>query len=868
MNSIERVTQAANRLFAGLKLPDGSGDANRTLGDMRFPQFSRLLPYRDYDKETGFFVNATTVGFLLEATPLTGANPDIVGVLENLLRTKVPRKVPLSFHLVSSKVVGPQIDEGMQDFSWSGKQAELFNGITRAYYMKAAQTQFNSPTGLPLTLRDYRLYISFAVKGKRTNRQVMMELNHTLKVMRATLESARISAEPADDVAFLRIVSEMVNHRPHALYRPEVRVDEFSELNYQCVESSFDLQVYPDHLSIGLNSPGEKMPRARVMNFMLEKNPEMFALWQGGDNISNLLSTDLTISCPFVMTLSLVVEDQASTQTEANMKYLDLEKRTRTSYVKFFPNTANEAREWGELRTGLNSGQTSLVRYYFNVTAFCEDDDEVALRYEQQIINTFRKNGLFLYSPTYMQMRNYLSMFPFMAGEGVFDELKISGATCRARTDNVANLLPVVADNRLCAGGLLVPSYRNQLAFLDIFADYLGNTNYNMAVCGTSGAGKTGLIQPTIRQVLDSGGDAWIFDMGDGYKSLCENMGGVYLHGENLKFNPFANVIDIQGSAERIRDQLSVLASPNGTLDEVHESLLLQGVVSAWEAKQNNALIDDVVAYLKVAKDSEQYKESERIVGRMDEIIILLEKYTTTGVYGRYFTSSEPSLSDGSKMVVLELGGLKSRPDLLVAVMFSLIIYIENRMYQSSRAHKKICVIDEGWQLLNFNNAKVGNFIETGYRTARRHRGAYITITQNIKDFDAPDASAAAKAAWGNSSYKIILKQDAKEFKAYNLAQPNQFSRLETDVIGKFGNARDQWFSSFMLSINDTNSWHRLFVDPLSRAMFSSTGKDFEYIQQRRQAGVHIHDAVYELARLNWPEEMNALEAWVAEEKG
>lgn len=352
MNSIERVTQAANRLFAGLKLPDGSGDANRTLGDMRFPQFSQLLPYRDYDKETGFFVNATTVGFLLEATPLTGANPDIVGVLENLLRTKVPRKVPLSFHLVSSKVVGLQIDAGMRDFSWSGKQAELFNGITRAYYMKAAQSQFNSPTGLPLTLRDYRLYISFAVKGKRTNRQVMMELNHTLKVMRATLESARISAEPADDAAFLRIVSEMVNHRPHALYRPEVRVDEFSELNYQCVESSFDLQVYPDHLSIGLNSPGEKMPRARVMNFMLEKNPEIFALWQGGDNISNLLSTDLTISCPFVMTLSLVVEDQASTQTEANMKYLDLEKRTRTSYVKFFPNTANEAREWGSCVPG------------------------------------------------------------------------------------------------------------------------------------------------------------------------------------------------------------------------------------------------------------------------------------------------------------------------------------------------------------------------------------------------------------------------------------------------------------------------------------------------------------------------------------
>lgn len=862
MSFIEQVTQAANRLATGLKLPDGSSEANKILGELEYPQFSRVLPYRDYDKETGFFINASTIGFMLEAQPLIGANEHIVQVLDNLLRTKLPRKIPISFHLVSSKVVGQQIDDGMRDFSWSGKQAELFNKITRAYYQKAAQSQFNSPLGLPLTLRDYRLYISYCVKARKSNRKAIMELNHTMQVLRASLEAAKIATEPANDEAFLRILSEMVNHRTDALYRKDVKVDEYNALNYQCVENGFDLKVHPEHLSLGLRSPGKVSPRARVMNFMLEKNPEMFALWQGGDNICNLLSNDLSISCPFVITMTLIVEDQASAQMEANRKFMDLDKRARTSYAKFFPKTETQAKEWGQLRTGLSSGQEALATYYFNMTAFCEDDDEVALRTEQQIVNTFRKNGLELYSPTFMQMRNYMAMFPFMAGEGLWNDLKNSGATCRARTDNVSNLLPLVADNRLCSGGLLVPSYRNQLAFLDIFADYLGNTNYNMAVCGTSGAGKTGLIQPTIRQVLDSGGDAWIFDMGDGYKSLCENMGGVYLHGENLNFNPFANVIDIQTSAERIRDQLSVLASPNGNLDEVHESLLLEAVVWAWDTKGNNALIDDVVEYLKEAKEHEDYKRAERITGRMDEIIILLQKYTTSGVYGKYFNSTKPSLSDEKKMVVLELGGLKSRPDLLVAVMFSLIIYIENRMYQSSRAHKKICVIDEGWQLLNFKNEKVGNFIETGYRTARRHRGAYITITQNIKDFDAPDASAAAKAAWGNSSYKIILKQDTKEFKTYNQIQKGQFTDLEIQIINKFGKAKDQWFSSFMLSINDTNSWHRLFVDPLSRAMFSSTGEDFEFIQQRRARGMDIHDAVYELARRNWPKEMDELENW------
>ncbi|HEF0046125.1 TPA: hypothetical protein R8G69_005386, partial [Citrobacter freundii] len=75
------------------------------------------------------------------------------------------------------------------------------------------------------------------------------------------------------------------------------------------------------------------------------------------------------------------------------------------------------------------------------------------------------------------------------------------------------------------------------------------------------------------------------------------------------------------------------------------------------------------------------------------------------------------------------------------------------------------------------------------------------------------------------------------------------------------GDAKDQWFSSFMLRINDTCSFHRLFVDPLSRAMFSSKGDDFEFIRQCREQDMDIHDAVYQLAQRNFPDEMRELEA-------
>ncbi|HBB6717230.1 TPA: TraC family protein, partial [Serratia marcescens] len=105
-NLMDTVAQAVNSLVSALQLPDESAKANDTLGSMNFPQFSRILPYQDYDSETGLFINTKTIGFMLEARPLPGANKDIVATLEHLLRTKIPRGVPFTINLVSSKLVG------------------------------------------------------------------------------------------------------------------------------------------------------------------------------------------------------------------------------------------------------------------------------------------------------------------------------------------------------------------------------------------------------------------------------------------------------------------------------------------------------------------------------------------------------------------------------------------------------------------------------------------------------------------------------------------------------------------------------------------------------------------------------------------
>ncbi|EHY2864645.1 TraC family protein [Escherichia coli] len=275
-NPLEAVTQAVNSLVTALKLPDESAKANEVLGEMSFPQFSRLLPYRDYNQESGLFMNDTTMGFMLEAIPINGANESIVEALDHMLRTKLPRGIPLCIHLMSSQLVGDRIEYGLREFSWSGEQAERFNAITRAYYMKAAATQFPLPEGmnLPLTLRHYRVFISYCSPSKKKSRADILEMENLVKIIRASLQGASITTQTVDAQAFIDIVGEMINHNPDSLYPKRRQLDPYSDLNYQCVEDSFDLKVRADYLTLGLRENGRNST-ARILNFHLARNPEI-----------------------------------------------------------------------------------------------------------------------------------------------------------------------------------------------------------------------------------------------------------------------------------------------------------------------------------------------------------------------------------------------------------------------------------------------------------------------------------------------------------------------------------------------------------------------------------------------------------------
>ena len=649
------------------------------------------------------------------------------------------------------------------------------------------------------------------------------------------------------------------------------------ELHRQCVDTSTEMEVHPDHLKLttarqqgdrAVSDSGDSaVVSTRIVNMQLTKVPKQFALWQAADNLQNMRFPDLGIPCPFLLSWTICVEEQVSSQNEAFRKEQDMGKKANSSYGKMFPNTQRTYEEWRDLRMGLASNEIAMCSFNLNLTLFTPDSDSEQQRCELSAINVFRKNDLEMSAPRYQQLRNWMTSLPFVMQEGLWDDMKHMNATLRCKSFNAVNLMPVVAERQMAASGSPLPTYRNALAFFDMFSESNGATNFNIAVTGTTGAGKSFFIQEILRQVLNAGGFGWVIDMGGSYKNFCRQAGGAYLDGATLRFNPFANVRDIKESAEGIQGLLTVLASPNEPLDKVSETILLKGVVAAYESKQNTARIDDVVLYMKSDAVREEYGQQPTIMNRINELVLLLDRWCTWGANGDYFNSDKPTLDGDTRFAVLELLSLENQPHLLSAILYSLILAIQEKMYHSPRSLKKVAIIDEAWRLFSGSNPHAARFIETGYRTVRRHRGAFITITQGIKDFTGTKDQAAppaAAAAWDCSGTKVTLLQDAKAFKTYLNSNPDQFSEVETQVIRGFQPARDTGFSSVMISTGENSSFHRVFVDPVTRAMFSTRGEDYQYMTEAQKRGATSEEAAYLLAcePHMYQAEMQELERW------
>jgi conjugal transfer ATP-binding protein TraC len=831
---------------------DTQARANESLS-IETPSLTSLLPYESYDSE-GLFINQNSMGFGLALSPMAGADETLMKSLAELFKNKLTDGTDCTVMLYKHPKLASNLHQSYAPIlKKGGIYAELAR-MSLDYHIKAIQKGYKNTRNVPATLTDYRSYLFIS-------RPKSQKVAHELKLLREDFESElKVSG-----FGYARLDKNDFTGLLKTLLSPN-----FNEINWPKIEASSEMiadnlvepttvyEVFDEAIHVTLNDEEGARCDTRLINCELSAYPkEPFALWQTPDFFANLLKPEQGIQCPFLLSFTIrgVSQERMKNIAKKRAKSLIANNNAIQNFIN--PTLKDEACEWRFVHEHAAKDELHLYPTFYNLILYSHKDK--VREHVAKAISSYRQMGFRLTQSRCKQWLRFLGSLPFMLTEGLFSSIELLGMTKQLSHFNVANLLPVVADFKGSHQGLLLPTYRHQLFFYDPFDDKtLPITNYNRLTIASPGAGKSYLQQALLLDGLSRGHQIFVIDVGDSYKHLCQMVGGTYIDATTLTLNPFT-LFDFEGEVEiedervnnyiQMRDLLAIMASPDKSLDGVQKDWLLDALLMSWKKNGKNTRIDDILSALRTILQQPEGQGDRRL----KDLLVSLNKYGSNGIYGAMFNGQTPLLNS-SNFTVIELGGFKGDQALLTIVTYVMIVIIQGQFYHSDRRIKKQCNFDEMWRAFESNsNPIAANFLNQGYRTARKYNAGFSAITQNISDTQATLQGQAISAC---SDTKFIMRQGG--FKEYIAKHPDTFSPLQQKLIESFGEAKMQGFSDLMIQFGTMYTVHRYFSDPFSRVLFSTSGDEFGDIEALMAEGVCVSDAVARVAYKYYKDELCA----------
>lgn len=774
-----------------------------------------LLPYEQWQPENQFCVNDDgSVGFVLEALPATGIDTARLDVLAGMLTQNLRPGLRLQFMLFASPLVAPLLE------SWQrGRVDEPYKSLAarRLNYLRDAN-RVSLFTDQPCLLRDYRLFISVLMPAP-VDVQQLLRLRES---MLGILASAGMPGSVMDASGFINLLDVLLNPGSGG----DLRWQPDTLLRQQALSGDTALFVGRDGLGL---SHGSTHTALRM--FSVRQYPKVWAAWQMMDLIGDLFSNNLRLACPFLHTVNILVPDPAGMQSEAQLRSMRATQMASSPVGKFMQVWQQRSEDWRHVTNMADNGHR-LLQVATQLVLFAEQDE--AQHCSQRLLGLFDSRGWKLRPDRFIALHAFLSALPLGMSDAMLREMKTLGRMRTMLSWSAANTVPWAAEWKGSSEPLLLLSgRRGQVMYLDPFANDAGN--YNIAVAAASGAGKSFFTQELLISLLGTGGRAWVIDSGRSYERLCHLLGGAYLDfspEREISLNPFSHIQSLGPHLPLIKILLAQMAAPKQELNSLQMAHLERAIKTAWDDHGNDSTVSLVAERLLQSGD-----ESAARVGHM------LYPYTGNGVYGSYF-EGRANIALDSDLVALELGGLDDRADLQQVVLMLLMLHINQHMYQGDRARRKLCIVDEAWRLMG--DASASRFIETGYRTARKFGGAYMTITQGLDDYN---HSAATRAAIQNSDWVCLLRQ-----KPESLVRAKQQALLQMDeamlkVLSSLETVQGKYSEVAVLAPQGGLALGRLIVDPFSEKLYSTKAEEYAALASARARGMSLVEAIEQMVQ-------------------
>lgn len=339
------------------------------------------------------------------------------------------------------------------------------------------------------------------------------------------------------------------------------------------------------------------------------------------------------------------------------------------------------------------------------------------------------------------------------------------------------------------------------------------HNNANMAILGTSGAGKTFFLQVLASRLRMRGVQTFILapDKGTEFLRFCNKIGGSYIkisagspHCINImeiRQLDKSNDALIDGSELMSETESSRLAQkitqlhiffslliPDMNYEE--RQLLDEAIIKTYERKgithDNNSLFDPT------DPTHTRYKLMPT-VGDLHDVLAENPDTKRLGIIvNRLVEGSAKSFNQQTNVntrnqyVVIDLSELTG--DLLPVGMFVALDYIWD-LIKEDRTKRKAVFIDEAWQLIGESSNKVAaEFVVSIFKKIRAYSGSAICATQDLSDFFSLEDGKYGKTIINNSRTKVILaleRQEAESVKDVLQLTQNEVSSIVTSERGE-----------------------------------------------------------------------------------
>lgn len=445
---------------------------------------------------------------------------------------------------------------------------------------------------------------------------------------------------------------------------------------------------------------------------------------------------------------------------------------------------------------------------------------------------------------SFRQEAALLSSLPLCAPDKkLFDKYKRN-----MLTSTVASCYPFVAFELCDDNGLLLGlnKYNNSLISLDHF-DSTQYKNANIAVIGTSGAGKTFTIQLIARRLRLAGVPTFIIAplKGHEFYRLAQALNGTI-----IQLAPGSasciNIMEIRPTdrtADALLDgdiqQRSILA---GKIQSLHVffSLLIPDMTNEERQLLDEALIE-TYAQKGITHDNDSlfdpatpgcYRTMPVLGDVYDLLLARRETRRMANVLNRLVHGSASNFNRQTNVdldnpyVVLDISNLTG--DLLTLGMYTALDLVWDKAKQD-RTQRKQIIIDEAWQVLGASsNPLAANYVLEAAKTIRGYGGGVLVATQDIDDFLSLDGGKYGRGILNNCKIKIVLGLEEEE--ARRVQGILHLTDTEIANITRFERG------SALISTNSNNVTIDIRCSELEKELITTDRAELRRIVERRLA--------------------------------